>query len=97
MVMKPGPVYRALRSIERVNGRSLVILLTPQGRTFDQPAAWDLSYYVGSSTNLITAPCTNATEAAGVGALETGFESATNRIPIGSEPVQFMQLNISID
>jgi len=43
MLMKPGPIYRALKSVKRVNGRSLAILLTPQGRTFDQPAAWDLS------------------------------------------------------
>ena len=43
MVMKPGPIYRALRSTERVKGRSLVILLTPQGQTFSQPVAWELS------------------------------------------------------
>jgi len=43
MVMKPGPIYRALRSIERAEGRSLVILLTPQGQTFNQPVAWELS------------------------------------------------------
>jgi tRNA (guanine37-N1)-methyltransferase len=43
MVMKPGPVCRALQSIKRVDGRSAVILLTPQGQTFDQSIAWDLS------------------------------------------------------
>jgi tRNA (guanine37-N1)-methyltransferase len=43
MVMKPGPISRALRAIERVNGQSIVILLTPQGRTFDQSMAWELS------------------------------------------------------
>jgi tRNA (guanine37-N1)-methyltransferase len=43
MVMKPGPVSRALESIDRTKDRSLVLLLTPQGRTFDQPLAWDLS------------------------------------------------------
>jgi tRNA (guanine37-N1)-methyltransferase len=43
MVMKPGPIYRSLDSIERVNGRSLVILLSPQGETFDQSMAWELS------------------------------------------------------
>jgi tRNA (guanine37-N1)-methyltransferase len=43
MVMKPGPISRALESIERAKDRSLVLLLTPQGRTFDQPLAWDLS------------------------------------------------------
>ena len=43
MVMKPGPVLRALESIDRTKDRSLVLLLTPQGRTFDQPLAWELS------------------------------------------------------
>jgi len=43
MVMKPGPISRALESINRTKDRSLVLLLTPQGRTFDQPLAWDLS------------------------------------------------------
>ena len=43
MVMKPGPVSRALESIDRIKDRSLVLLLTPQGRTFDQPLAWELS------------------------------------------------------
>jgi len=43
MVMKPGPISRALESIDRIKDRSPVLLLTPQGRTFDQPLAWDLS------------------------------------------------------
>ncbi len=43
MVMKPGPIYRALKSVDRVHGRSLVILLSPQGKTFDQATAWELS------------------------------------------------------
>ncbi|MCD6296174.1 MAG: tRNA (guanosine(37)-N1)-methyltransferase TrmD [Deltaproteobacteria bacterium] len=43
MVMKPGPIYRSLESVERVKGRSLVILLSPQGDTFDQAMAWELS------------------------------------------------------
>jgi tRNA (guanine37-N1)-methyltransferase len=43
MVMKPGPIYRALRSIERAGPRSLVILLTPQGRTLEQALVWELS------------------------------------------------------
>jgi tRNA (guanine37-N1)-methyltransferase len=43
MVMKPGPIWRALESIDRAKGRSPVILLTPQGRAFDQPLAWELS------------------------------------------------------
>jgi tRNA (guanine37-N1)-methyltransferase len=43
MVMKPGPISRALESIDRTTDRSPVLLLTPQGRTFDQPLAWELS------------------------------------------------------
>jgi tRNA (guanine37-N1)-methyltransferase len=43
MVMKPGPIYRSLESVERIKGRSLVILLSPQGETFDQAMAWELS------------------------------------------------------
>ena len=43
MVMKPGPIYRALQSIERVGEESLVILLTPQGVRFEQSVAWELS------------------------------------------------------
>ena len=43
MVMKPGPIYRALESIDRTNKRSLVLLLTPQGKTFQQAMARELS------------------------------------------------------
>jgi tRNA (guanine37-N1)-methyltransferase len=43
MIMKPGPIYRALRSLEEIDGESLVILLTPQGQTFEQSKAWELS------------------------------------------------------
>lgn len=43
MVMKPGPIYRALESLDRIDGRSCVILLTPQGRILEQSIAWDLS------------------------------------------------------
>ncbi len=43
MVMKPGPIYRALRSIEKLKGQSLVILLTPQGHPFNQATAWKLA------------------------------------------------------
>ena len=42
MVMKPGPIYQALQSIQRDDNAS-VILLTPQGRRFDQSLAWELS------------------------------------------------------
>jgi tRNA (guanine37-N1)-methyltransferase len=42
MVMTPEPIYQALKSVDRVD-RSLVVLLSPQGETFDQPIAWELS------------------------------------------------------
>ena len=43
MVMRPGPISRALESIDRVKGQSPVILLSPQGERFDQKTAWELS------------------------------------------------------
>jgi tRNA (guanine37-N1)-methyltransferase len=43
MVMKAGPIDRALKSIDRVEGISRVILLSPQGRQFTQATAWALS------------------------------------------------------
>jgi tRNA (guanine37-N1)-methyltransferase len=43
MVMKPGPICRALKSVDRVKGSSLAVLLTPQGQPFDQEMAWELS------------------------------------------------------
>jgi tRNA (guanine37-N1)-methyltransferase len=42
MVMKPGPIFRAVESV--LGGESApVILLTPQGRTFDQRVARELA------------------------------------------------------
>jgi tRNA (guanine37-N1)-methyltransferase len=43
MVMKPEPVYQALKSVDRTSGQSLVILLSPQGQTFNQKVAWELA------------------------------------------------------
>jgi tRNA (guanine37-N1)-methyltransferase len=43
MVMKPGPISRALQSTGRVSERSVVILLSPQGKSFEQAMAWELS------------------------------------------------------
>ena len=43
MVMKAGPILRALESIERIGKKSLVVLLTPQGQTLEQSVAWELS------------------------------------------------------
>lgn len=42
MVMKAGPIHRALESIEKKE-RSSVVLLSPQGEKFSQPLAWKLS------------------------------------------------------
>ena len=44
MVMKPEPIYRALKSID-MDSRSTSILLSPQGIKFDQPMAWKLAEY----------------------------------------------------
>lgn len=43
MVMKAGPICRAVASIERAGDRSKVVLLTPQGAPFNQALAWELS------------------------------------------------------
>ena len=43
MVMKAGPIVRALESIERDPQGSMVVLLTPQGKPFAQQTAWALS------------------------------------------------------
>lgn len=43
MVMKAGPIFRALELIERASEHSRIILLSPQGETFTQARAWELS------------------------------------------------------
>lgn len=43
MVMKPEPIFEAVESVGRVSGRSLVILLSPQGVPFRQSEAWELA------------------------------------------------------
>jgi tRNA (guanine37-N1)-methyltransferase len=45
MVMKPGPIYRAVKSVDRIEGTSQVILLSPQGKQFEQSMAWDMSQW----------------------------------------------------
>jgi tRNA (guanine37-N1)-methyltransferase len=45
MIMKPGPIDRALKSVDRMEGISRVILLSPQGKQFVQPMAWDMSQW----------------------------------------------------
>jgi len=43
MVLKPEPLARAIQCAKKDNPSALTILLTPQGRTFNQSMAWDLS------------------------------------------------------
>lgn len=43
MVMKAGPIARALKDLDRVEGASRVVLLSPQGRRLDRELAWELS------------------------------------------------------
>lgn len=43
MVMKPDPIYRALKSISNVENDRKIIFLTPQGQSFDQPLAGKLA------------------------------------------------------
>jgi tRNA (guanine37-N1)-methyltransferase len=45
MVLKPEPIFRAIRSIERTAEKRRIILLSPQGRVFDQKAATRLTDY----------------------------------------------------
>ena len=43
MVMKAGPIVRALNDLEPAGGSQRIVLLTPQGRLFDQDLAWELA------------------------------------------------------
>lgn len=43
MVMRPDPIYRALESIDRPEGRNGVVLLSPGGEPFNQAMAWEFS------------------------------------------------------
>lgn len=42
MVMKAGPISRALESVERMEGHGPVVLFSPQGKRFTQEMAWDM-------------------------------------------------------
>ena len=42
MVMKPEPIFQALKSIPKVKGGRRVLMLTPQGQLFNQSVARDL-------------------------------------------------------
>ena len=43
MVMKAGPIFRALQSVERVEGHGPVVLFSPQGEPFTQDMAWEMA------------------------------------------------------
>jgi len=43
MVMKAGPIFRALQSIERIEGHGPVVLFSPQGEPFTQDMAWEMA------------------------------------------------------
>ena len=43
MVMKAGPIFRALESVERVEGYGQVVLFSPQGKPFTQDMAWEMA------------------------------------------------------
>jgi len=43
MVMKAGPIFRALESVERLKGHGKVALFSPQGEPFTQSMAWEMA------------------------------------------------------
>ena len=43
MVLKPEPLTRAIQCAKNNNPSALTLMLTPQGRTFNQNMAWELS------------------------------------------------------
>ncbi len=43
MVMKAGPISRALKSVPRLENQGPVVLFSPQGKTFTQDMAWEMS------------------------------------------------------
>jgi len=43
MVMKAGPITRALDSVERLEGHGKVVLFSPQGERFTQSMAWEMA------------------------------------------------------
>ncbi|ETR74137.1 MAG: tRNA (guanine-N1-)-methyltransferase [Candidatus Magnetoglobus multicellularis str. Araruama] len=43
MVLKPEPLFLAIQKAKNDNPTALTILLTPQGKTFTQKMAWELS------------------------------------------------------
>lgn len=45
MVLKPEPIYRAVRSLRESEGNRRIILLSPQGKLFKQQEAMSLAQY----------------------------------------------------
>ncbi len=45
MVMKPEPVVKAVESLDKGGGKSIKVLMSPQGEKFDQALAWQLAKY----------------------------------------------------
>ncbi len=43
MVMKAGPICRALESVERLKSHGKVVLFSPQGEPFTQSMAWEMA------------------------------------------------------
>ena len=52
------------------------------------------NYAVGSTTNLVDEPATNPTVEAGSVAIDSRFESVTNRVSTDAENEQFLQLRV---
>ena len=42
MVMKAGPIFRALQSVKRLESQGPVVLFSPQGEPFTQEMAWEM-------------------------------------------------------
>ena len=40
MVLKPEPIFKAVRSLKAEEGKTAIVLLSPQGKVFDQEMAW---------------------------------------------------------
>ena len=45
MVLKPEPIYRAVKDLEVIEGKRKIVLLTPQGRVFNQKKAFEFADY----------------------------------------------------
>jgi hypothetical protein len=65
-------------------------------RRFDR-VAQGLTYDVGSSANLVADAVTNATEEAGSVAIDSTYESVTNRVSTDAADAQFMQLKVTAE